>query len=204
MMEKTEQATARTPRIAPLAEQDLPADLSESFAAGRAMMGFTGNDGLTLARRPELLKALGALVRAAYAPGQIPIGLKKMVALVTSEAAGCVYCSAHTANGALREGVDADKLAAIWAFEHDDRFTPGERAALRLAMAAAQSPSAADDALFAELREFYDDDALAELMGVIALFGFLNRWNDTVGTRLEAMPADAWDKIKSGRSGATR
>ena len=34
----------------------------------------------------------------------------------------------------------------------------------------------------------FGEDEIQKIVGVIALFGFLNRWNDTLGTALEASP----------------
>ncbi len=35
---------------------------------------------------------------------------------------------------------------------------------------------------------YFDDSEMVEIVAVIALFGFLNRWNDTVATDLEPAP----------------
>lgn len=35
------------------------------------------------------------------------------------------------------------------------------------------------------LRTHWDEGEIVEILGVIALFGFLNRWNDSMGTELE-------------------
>ena len=32
---------------------------------------------------------------------------------------------------------------------------------------------------------YWSDDDIVEIMGVIALFGYLNRWNDVMATSLE-------------------
>jgi alkylhydroperoxidase family enzyme len=79
-------------------------------------------------------------------------------------------------------------LAELWSFETSDRFTAGERAALRLALHSGQSPNAVTDADFAECRRFFTDDQITAVVAVCALFGFLNRWNETMATTLEAVP----------------
>ena len=63
--------------------------------------------------------------------------------------------------------------------------------ALRVAMHAGQSPNGVTDAMFAELQQHFDDDAVVEIVAVIAMFGFLNRWNSTLKTDLESAPAEA-------------
>jgi hypothetical protein len=67
-------------------------------------------------------------------------------------------------------------------------FSDADRAALRLAHHAALVPNAVTDEDFEELRGHFDDGEIVELMTMIALFGFLNRWNDTLATDLEATP----------------
>lgn len=153
------------------------------------MMGFTPNDGLIMARRPDITKALGALVAAIYAPGKVDNGLKRLIGEATSKAAGCVYCTAHAAHGAHRAGVPTEKIDAVWSYQESPLFTDAERAAIRVAMGAGVSPNAVTDEDFEALKAHYDDDAIVEIVSVIAMFGFLNRWNSTLATELEATPA---------------
>ena len=56
-------------------------------------------------------------------------------------------------------------------------------------------PSAVTDAVFERLREHYSDREILEITAVIALFGFLNRWNSTLATDLEALPGKALSDI---------
>jgi uncharacterized peroxidase-related enzyme len=177
------------PRLAPLSLDQLPEDLRAVMAEGETKMGFRANDGLTMARLPGMLKALSLLAWSVYGPeGRVPLELRKLVAFITSTAAGCTYCRAHTAHGAFRAGVAPDKLAAAWDYETSPLFSPAERSALRLAQGAGLAPVAVTDADFAALRVHFDDDQIAELVGVIALFGFLNKWNAVIGTDVEDAP----------------
>jgi hypothetical protein len=107
---------------------------------------------------------------------------------VTSQAAGCRYCSAHSGNLAAARGVVPDKVAALWDYERSPLFSDLERAVLRLAQGAARSPSEVTDEDFAAVRRFLDDDQLLEIVAVIAFIGFLNRWNDPLATPLEPAP----------------
>ncbi len=176
------------PRLSPLPLDAVP-DLGPLFQEAKTLMGFTPNDGLTLARRPDIALALMGLVRAIYAPGELDNGTKRLVGEATSKAAGCTYCAAHAANSAKAFGVPEAKIAAVWSFEDSDLFTEAERAAIRVGMRAGYSPNAVTDEDFDELKAHYSDEQIVELVSVIALFGFLNRWNATLATELEAMPA---------------
>ncbi len=177
------------PRLQPLETEQLSASAREQMNFAQELMGFTPNDGLTMARVPGLLDGLAGVVQALYGGGSVAPGLKRLIGAMTSYAAGCVYCQAHAKLGASRHGVDQARLDALWEFETNPIFSAAERAALRVALHAGMTPNQVTDADFATLREHFSNDECAELVGVIALFGFLNRWNATVQTELESMPA---------------
>ena len=92
---------------------------------------------------------------------------------------------AHTAGGALLLGIDPAKVDAIWEYQTSPLYSEAERVALDFAIAASSVPNAVDDELFARMRKHWSDDDIVEITGVISLFGFMNRWNDTMATPLE-------------------
>ena len=113
---------------------------------------------------------------------------------MASRAAGCQYCMAHTAGGALRFGVENRKLAAVWDYQTSPLYSAAERATLDFALAAASVPNAVTDEMFAELRKHWTEEQIIEIVGVISVFGFLNRWNDTMATPLEEEPIEVGEK----------
>ena len=151
-------------------------------------MGFVPNSLLTMARWPELVRAFVPLAGLVNAPGRVPAPTKSLVALVASRAAGCSYCQAHTSHTAAHRGVPAEKVAAAFEFETSPLFDAAERAALRYARDASVVPGCVTPEHHAELAKHFDALQIVELTGVIALFGFLNRWNDALATTLEAEP----------------
>jgi hypothetical protein len=60
-------------------------------------------------------------------------------------------------------------------------------------------PNAVTDELMSRLRQHWDDGQIVEIMAVIALFGFLNRWNDSMATPLENAPAECANKVLGQR-----
>jgi alkylhydroperoxidase family enzyme len=104
---------------------------------------------------------------------------------VASHAAGCRYCQAHTIRAAERYGAPDDQLAHVWEYRTHPAFSEAERAALDFAVAASSIPNAVDDAIRDRLHAHWDEGEIVELLGVIALFGYLNRWNDSMATTLE-------------------
>ena len=185
-------------RIAPLPLESLPAEIKEILQMGESMLGFMPNDGLIMARRPGLLKALSQLVGEVWGPGRLDLALKQLIAEMSSKTAGCMYRTAHAAYAASKSGVSKEKLDAIWHFESSKLFSDAEKAALRFTIAASQSPAATTDDDFSELKQFYDEEEIVELMGVIACFGFLNRWNDNMATALENKPLKFSEKNLKG------
>jgi len=175
-------------RIEPLAPEDFPGSLQPVLDFARDTMGFTPNDVLTMARWPALLQAMAPMVGVIFSPGTVAMELKRCVATITSAAAGCQYCVAHNVHGMEQDGVAADKQAAIWELDTSPLFSEAERAALSYARDAGQSPSAVTDAGFARLQAHFDAQQILEITAVIALFGFLNRWNASLGTTLEDQP----------------
>lgn len=182
------------PRIAPQPVDTHP-ELAESFEAYRKSLGFVPNSVLIMQRRPKMVKALAQLAAAVWDPeSAVDLGFKRLLAHFASRAAGCRYCMAHTAGGALRLGVDEAKLAALWEYRTSPRYTEAERVALDFALAAAAVPNDVSDDMFATLRRHWTDDQIVEIVGVISLFGFMNRWNDTMATPLESEPIEVGEK----------
>jgi uncharacterized peroxidase-related enzyme len=181
------------PLVAPLpADHDPQIRALADFFAGT--LGFAPNSVLTMMHRPALAAAFTEVNRAVMTNhGRVTSELKRLVGHVASRVAGCRYCEAHTIRAAQRfgaaEGADARRLDAVWQFRDSPLFTPAEKAALEFACAAASVPGAVTPTIADALRRHWDDGEIVELTGVVALFGFLNRWNDAMATPLEAPAA---------------
>lgn len=183
------------PHVDPVDPGSLPDQLKGMLEMARGSMGFLPNSLTTMAHWPELPQVFGPLAMTILRTGQLDPGLKQMIAAVVSSAAGCRYCQAHTTHGAVHAGgVDAAKIAEVWSYQESDLFSEAERAALDLAFAAGQVPNAAEAGHFDRLKRHYSDREIVEVVAVIALFGFLNRWNDTMATELEDAPLAFADK----------
>ncbi|MPY80031.1 MAG: carboxymuconolactone decarboxylase family protein [Actinophytocola sp.] len=151
-------------------------------------MGFLPNSLLTMGHKPDILRRFTALLASTLGDGCVSPALKSMVAEVASTAAGCRYCQAHGALIMSRAGIDAEKAAALWEYETSPRFDEAERAALDLARNAALVPNGVTAEHFAAIRAHFSDEQIVEIVAVVATFGFLNRWNDTMATDLEEIP----------------
>lgn len=175
------------PFIEPLNRTEL-SNIEDALQGCESFLGFLPNDVLTMGHMPEATAAFMDFCLTLYSSATLPQPLLHLVGMVASAASGCRYCTAHTANKAFEEGVDAEKVSRVWEYESSDLFGPHERAALRLAQKAGQSPSQTEESDFIELRKHFTEREIVELLFVICQFGFWNRWNDSVGTRLESTP----------------
>ena len=180
------------PLVTPLsATYDLETkELAEFF---NETLGFCPNSVLTMQRRPAISKAFINLNKAVMAnEGRVTSALKRMIAWVSSNATGCRYCQAHAIRAAERYGAEKEQLDNIWEYKTHAAFSEAERAALDFSLAASMVPNAVDAKTKETLYTYWDEGEIVEMLGVISLFGYLNRWNDSMGTSLEE------DAIESG------
>ncbi len=149
-------------------------------------LGFCPNSVLTMQHRPAISKAFIELNKAVMAnEGNVTSALKRMIAWVSSDAAGCRYCQAHAIRAAERYGAESSRLEHLWEYRKHEAFTEAERAALDFALAASRVPNGVDSRLRERLYLHWNEGEIVEMLGVISLFGYLNRWNDSMATTLE-------------------
>ena len=149
-------------------------------------LGFCPNSVLTMQKNPAIAKAFINLNMAVMKNhGSLSSEFKRLIAFVSSNTTGCRYCQAHTIRAAERYGASKERLENIWNFEESDCFSEQEKIALRFTREASKVPVATTQEMEEELKQHWSEDDIIEMMGVIALFGYLNRWNDVMGTSLE-------------------
>lgn len=171
--------------VTPLAA-DHDQETKELAAFFNETLGFCPNSVLTMQYRPAISKAFINLNKAVMAnEGRVTSALKRMIAWVSSNATGCRYCQAHAIRAAERYGAEQEQLDNIWEYKTHPAFSDAERIALDFSLAASQVPNMVDDTMKEELYKYWNEGEIVEMLGVISLFGYLNRWNDSMGTSLE-------------------
>jgi alkylhydroperoxidase family enzyme len=128
---------------------------------------------------------------------EVPLYLKNLVAHISSNASGCRYCQAHTAYEAHENGVSIEKLQKIWEFQTSELFSNAEKSALAFGFAAGSTPNQVTPAHYEELSKYFSSEQIIELTATISIFGFLNRWNDSMGTEIEDLPLEFANKYLS-------
>ncbi len=179
-------------------DKNLHPELADDFAIFEEILGFVPNSLLTMQRRPEIVKGFGVLTKAVMSPdGDVDLGFKRLLAHFASRAAGCQYCEAHSLVAAKIHGIGDEKLEAIWEYQTSDLYSEAERVALDYALAAGSVPNGVDQPLMDRMKQHWSEDQIVEILGAICLYGFLNRWNDSMATELEDVPASVGEKLLS-------
>jgi alkylhydroperoxidase family enzyme len=172
----------------PLPPETTP-ELRDDFAIFERILGFIPNSLLTMQRMPGMVKGFGELTKAVMDPhGSVDLGFMRLVAHFASRAAGCQYCEAHSLVAARIHGISQDKLDAIWEYRESPLYSEAERAALDFALAAGAVPNAVDADLMARMKAHWSEEQIVQILGAVCLYGFLNRWNDSLATDLEPEP----------------
>ena len=188
------------PLVRPLSPESNP-DVSKLAEFFNETLGFCPNSVLTMQIRPEIARSFINLNMAVMTNhGRVTSAFKRIIAWVSSNAAGCNYCQAHAIRAAERYGAEQEQLDNIWEYRTHESFDEAERAALDFSLAASQLPNAVDEELQQRMHKYWDDGEIVEILAVVSLFGYLNRWNDSMGTSIENGATESAEKYlaKSG------
>jgi AhpD family alkylhydroperoxidase len=120
------------------------------------------------AHRPEIGKGLIALGAGIRARGTLPERLMELVRLRVAFHNQCRSCMAIRYRSAVDAGVDEGLVCSLEKPMEAPDLTAAERAALAYADRFANDHLSIDEAMFAQLRQHYDDGELVELFSWIA------------------------------------
>ena len=177
--------------VTPLNENDIDPSLLEKIQFFKGPLGVIPSSVKTMSYHPKIADAFTDLNKAVMeCKGKVTPEFKRLIGYVTSFASGCLYCQAHTILGAERFGCTKKRLEEVWNYANSSAFSNAEKAALDFAFAAASVPNKVTEKEASQLKNYWNDNDIVEIMGVIALFGFLNRWNDSMGSALEDLPIE--------------
>ncbi|MCH9671313.1 MAG: peroxidase-related enzyme [Gammaproteobacteria bacterium] len=174
--------------VEPLA-LDAMDEVEDVINLSRQASGYVPTSMRIMAHKPDILRAFSALIGTIMRkPSDLAQEMKWLMAHSVSAAAGCQYCQAHTAANGAKAGLEVQKVAQLLTYETNPVFSDPERAVIDFGLAAGQVPNAVTRAHFDALRESFTEPQIVELVAVISLFGWLNRWNDTFASDLEDAP----------------
>src|SRR5579863_3920926 len=180
-------------RISRLDRSEVTPDIASLYDRVFAQRGNVPNMFRVMAHRPEIFSTMQAHFAAVLNTGTVPKRLKELIIVRTSQLNQTPYCLASHTVLARGLGWSDDQLAHLADWSNRADFTPAEKAALRLAETVTRDAHAVTDEQFAELRSFYSEGEIVELLCVIGLFNYFNRFNNAL--RMEP--------TKPGESGRT-
>ncbi|MFL2797554.1 MAG: carboxymuconolactone decarboxylase family protein [Paracoccaceae bacterium] len=181
--------------VKPLDENEIDSNLLEKIQSFKGPLGVIPSSVKTMSYHPKIADALTNLnIAVMECKGSVTPEFKRLIGYISSFSSGCLYCQAHTILGAERFGSSKKRLDEVWTYSNSSAFSDAEKAALDFAFAAASVPNKVTGKLVSQLKRYWNDNDIIEIMSVIALFGSLNRWNDSMGSALEDLPIEKGEK----------
>ena len=189
----------KKPLVSPL-DRNSTKQVKEMATFYDETLGFTPNSLFTMMHRPRIAKAFLEMNQAVMEnKGSITSSMKREIAYLSSMTTGCRYCEAHAIRAAERYGSSKERLENIWEYKSNAAFSESDRAMFDLAIAASQVPNGVSEEIKTRAKKFFTDGEIVEILGVVALFGYLNRWNDSMGTELENPAVKSAEEILGAR-----
>jgi uncharacterized peroxidase-related enzyme len=163
-------------------------DVSPELIALSDQIGYLPNALATLARKPQILKSLLALVQSVtFQDGFLSPGFRSLLSLVASKSASCSYSTAHAAYSAYKRGMPVEKIVAAYSSSMET-FSPSEAMALELAKRMGKLPVPPGKPEVEDLKLHFTTEEVLEIATVVCMFGWFNRFNSTIKPKLEPEP----------------
>lgn len=167
-------------RITRLDRSQVTPDLAALYDKVFAQRGNVPNMFRVMAHCPEIFSTMMAHFAAVLNTGTVSTKLKELIIVRTSQVNETPYCLASHTILARNLGWSDDQLEHLADWPNRADFTPAEKAALRLAETVTRNANAVSDEQYAELRSFYSEGEIVELLCAIGLFNYFNRFNNAL------------------------
>ena len=167
-------------RISRLDRGEVTPEMAALYDKVFALRGNVPNMFRVMAHRPEIFSTMQAHFGAVLNTGTLSTKLKELIIVRTSQVNETPYCLASHTILAEKLGWSGDQLAHLADWQQREDFTPAEKSALRLAETVTRDAHAVSDEQFAELRGFYSEGEIVELLCAIGLFNYFNRFNNAL------------------------
>lgn len=179
-------------RITPVEGKHAPLLLKALNWASRRWLGQEATPTKILAHNPGFLFPSLFMSRFAQAKSTLPPAIRPLAMHLVAEINGCAWCMDVGLAMGLKQGIPAEKFAAVADYATSPLFSPAEQAALAYAAAVTQTGAHVSDATFATLRQHFSEREIVELTVAIAAENFYNRFNAPLGIESQgfcAIPA---------------
>ena len=167
-------------RISRMERTQVSPDVAARYDKVFSQRGNVPNMFRVMAHRPEIFATMQDHFAAVLNTGTVSTKLKELIIVRTSQVNETPYCLASHTILARTLGWSDDQLAHLAEWQSRQDFTPAEKAALRLAETVTRNANAVTDEQFAELRTYYSEGEIVELLCAIGLFNYFNRFNNAL------------------------
>jgi uncharacterized peroxidase-related enzyme len=167
-------------RISRLDRSEVTPPMATLYDKAFANRGNVPNMFRVMAHRPEIFSTMQAHFDAVLNTGTVSTKLKELIIVRTSQVNVTPYCLASHTILARNLGWTDEQLAGLADWPARNDFSLAEKAALRLAETVTRDAHAVTDEQFGELRSFYSEGEIVELLCAIGLFNYFNRFNNAL------------------------
>ena len=167
-----------TPKISRLDRDQVTAETGEIYDRYMQQRGNVPNMFRTVAHRPEIFQTMIAHFEAILNTGTLPLKLKELAIVRTSQLNRCSYCLASHSRICKKFGWSDDQLIHLADYDERTDFTHAEKVALQLAEWMTRNEGPLTEEQWQEVRDVYSEGEVVELMAAIGLFNYFNRFNN--------------------------
>ena len=185
-------------RISKLDRSEVTSDMAALYDKIFAQRGNVPNMFRTMAHRPEIFSTMMAHFAAVLNTGTLPTKLKELCVVRTSQLNCTAYCLASHTAISLRLGTTPEQIEALRGdWRSSALFSEAEKIAIHLAEVMTLDSSNYTDEDLAQLKRFYSEGEIVELMASIGLFNYFNRFNNMLQME-PTQPATAEELAEAG------
>jgi len=131
-----------------------------------------------MAHRPEILKEFVELFKSIMGKGEIEPYLKWKIAYTVSNALKCAFCVDVTEKMLAKLGADKEMIENIKGMKE---LPEDESDILELVKDVTDNANVDNPEVFERLRKKLSEAQIVEVISVIGLFNYINRFNNTLG-----------------------
>ena len=167
--------------ISPKKPSEYPWFIRIFFWKQKLTYGKVLDPGLLWGRSPSVFATV-ALLYGALNRKRSPIdpALRSLVTVRISQINHCAFCVDINSETLLERGVSEEKVQILAGWHDSDLFSPRERIALEYAEAVTYTDGEVTAELMAKLKSEFDEDAIAELTGLIAFQNLSSKFNSAL------------------------
>jgi len=167
--------------ISPKKPAEYPWYIRLFFWKQKRTYGKVLDPGLLWGRSPPVFATVALLYGAVNRKGSpIEPSLRSLVTVRISQINHCAFCVDINSETLLKRGVSEEKVRTLGNWRDSRLFSPRERIALEYAEAVTYTDGQVTGELISQLKSEFDEDAIAELTGLIAFQNLSSKFNSAL------------------------